>query len=293
MNKNEIISLLKLLEDPDEKVFELIKTKILADAEMFKVYLDNFHALSVNELAIERSELLIEEIFLLYFKKQLKKYINSNKPNLLEGVLLLEEYFNREIDVNYLKKETTKIIQSIWIELNDQLTGIEKVKLIGKTLFEQLKFRKYPVSSFKPEYLSFFNCIAEKKYVAPNISLLYCIIAQEIELPLYPVALPGLFILSYVDPELADVVFEEKNNGAVVYINPFDKGEFINHQIVENYLEERKIKKKLQDFENMTYLNYLSFFFDIRILALKHKNLNGFELKYANQIKEIFTENLL
>ena len=174
--------------------------------------------------------------------------------------------------------------------MNEQLTGIEKVKLISKAMFEYMKFQKYPVSGFKPEHLSFFNCIMFKKYVAPNISLLYCIIAQEIDVPLYPVALPGLFILSYVDAALADAVFLEKNNGSVFYIHPFDKGEFINHQIVENYLEEKKVEKRLQDFGNLTYMEFLSFYFEMRVLSLKHKKRQGFELQYAARIKGIFKE---
>lgn len=280
--------MLKLLEDPDEQVFELIRAKILADSDMFKTYLENFHTFSLNDIAIERSEILLDEIFMTDFENRLIEILNTSNANLLEGTLLVEEYFNRDADTDSLKKEVDKVIHSIWLELNDQLTGIEKVKLIGKTLFEQMGFKKYPVKGFKPEHLSFLNCITHRKYVAPNISLLYCIIAQEIGVPLYPVAMPGLFILSYVDAELADAVFAEKNNGSVFYIHPFDKGEFINHQIIEQYLDEKKIEKELNDFGNMSYVEYLSFYFELRILALKHKKVNGFELQYANRIKEIF-----
>ena len=280
--------MLKLLEDPDDKVFEVIRLKILDDSEMYRKYLENFHALSLNDLAIERSELLLDEMFLEDFEKRLSRVLKSKNASLLDGTLLVEEYFNRDIDTKALRDETEKIVKSIWIEMNDQLTGIEKVKLISKAVFEHMEFQKYPVSSFKLEHLSFFNCITFKKYVAPNISLLYCIIAQEMDVPLYPVALPGLFILSYVDAELADAVFLEKNNGSVFYIHPFDKGEFINHQIVEKYLEEKKVEKRLQDFGNMTYMEYLFFYFEMRILALKHKKIQGFELQYAGRIKEIF-----
>ncbi len=288
MNKSEIISMLQLLEDPDEKVFELIRNKILDNSDTYRTYLENFHAISSNDMAIQRSELLLDEMFLEDFEKRLSSIVVSKDANLLEGTLLIEEYFNRDLDVDALKNEADKIIKSIWIEMNDQLTGIEKVKLISTAVFEKMKFQKYPVAAFKPAHMSLFNCLTYKKYVAPNIALLYCIIAQEMDVPLYPVALPGLFILSYVDTELADAVFLEKNNGSVFYIHPFDKGEFINHQIVEKYLEEKKVEKRLQDFGNMKYMEYLSFYFEMRILALKHKKIQGFELQYASRVKEIF-----
>jgi len=288
MNKNEIISMLKLLEDPDDSVYGLIRQKILDDFELYRPYLENYHALSINELALERSEELLEDMFLYSYETRLESYLKQKDPSLLDGVLLIEEYFNRDVDTDLIRTETENIIQSIWLEFNDQLTGIEKVKLIGKTLFEKFNFKKFPLGDFKPEQLSFANCVNSKRYAAPNISLLYCVISQRMDIPLYPLALPGLFVLSYVDAELADAVFVEKNNGSVFYIHPFDEGEFVNHQIIEKYLSDKKIEKRLDDFGNMTYVEYLSFFFELRILALKHKNRKGFELDNADRIKEVF-----
>ena len=287
MNKTEIISLLKLLEDPDNNVYQILRSQILDNAELFRIYLENYHALSVNELALERSENLLEEIFLIGFEKQLETAINRRDSRLMECAVVLEQYFNRDLDTELLLKETEKIVKTVWIEFNEQLTGIEKVKLIGKMLFDNLNFKKYPVGEFKPEYLSFANCINYRKFVAPSISLLYCVIAEQVSLPLYPLGLPGLFLLSYVDEELADAVFEEKNNGAVFYIHPYDQGEFINHQLIEKYLKEHKIETKLEQIKNMSYLEYLAFFFEMRILALKHKKQEGFELNYADRILKI------
>ncbi|MDD4150270.1 MAG: transglutaminase family protein [Bacteroidales bacterium] len=288
MNKTEIISLLKLLEDPDENVFQILRNQILDKSELFKAYLENYHALSINELALERSEILLDEIFIERLEKQLIAFLKTKEQNLLDGVLIIEEYFNRDIDTNLIKEETSKIIKSIWLELNDQLTGIEKVKLISTVLFDKLNFKKYPVGEFKPNYLSFANFINERKYVAPNIALLYCIIAQDISLPLFPINLPGIFLLSYVDKELANAVFEDNNNGSVFFIHPYDQGEFINHQIIEKYLKEQKIEQNIEEIKNMTYPQYLAFFFQMRILALKHKKYEGFETNYADRLINIF-----
>ncbi len=288
MNKTEIISLLRLLEDPDENVFNILREQILNKPELFYEYLENYHALSINELALKRSEILLDELFIESIEKRLIKVLNAKTQNLLDAVLIIEEYFNRDIDAKLVKEETNKIIQSIWLELNDQLTGIEKVKLIGNVLFDKLNFKKHPVGEFKPSYLSFANCIKDRKYVAPNIAMLYCIIAQETSLPLFPLDLPGIFLLSYVDKELANAVFDDDNNGAVFYIYPYDAGEFINHQIIEKYLTEQKIKQKIKNMRNMTYSDCLAYFFHLRILALKHKKYNGFEIDYAKRIIAIF-----
>ncbi|MDD2634168.1 MAG: transglutaminase family protein [Bacteroidales bacterium] len=287
MNKTEIISLLKLLEDPDENVFNILREQILNKPDLFHVYLENYHALSINDLALKRSELILDEIFIENLEKRLKEVVDNKEHNLLDAVLIVEEFFNRDIDTIFVKEETNKIIQSVWIELNDQLTGIEKVKLIGNVLFDQLKFKKHPVGEFKPSYLSFTNCVTNRKYVAPSIALLYCIIAQATSLPLYPIDLSGVFLLSYVDKELANAVFDDSNNGSVFYIYPYDQGEFINHQIIEKYITDQKIKQNLNEIKITTYFDCLAFFFKLRILALKHNKHKGFEIDYADRITSI------
>ena len=120
------------------------------------------------------------------------------------------------------------------------------------------------------------------------MAMMYCMIAQESEVPLFPLFVPGLFLLSYVDNELADAVFQEKTNGAVFYIHPYDKGEFINHQIIEKYLDENKIKKPLEEIEVMTYNQFLAFYFEMRVLVLKKKKKDSFEVKYAEDVLKLF-----
>ena len=288
MNNNEIISLLKLLEDPDEKVFQIVKTKILDNSNSFKEYLENFHALSVNNYALERSEFLLDEIFYLEFEGDLKRYLKQENSSLIEGVAIIERYFNRDIDQNEIFAMNDEIRKAVWLELNDQLTGIEKLKVIGNVLFENLNFSKYPKGDIKSEYFSLYDSLRYKKYIAPSISLLYCIIAQEADIPLFSLEIPKIFLLSYVDKSLADAIFEEKTNGSVFYIHPYDEGQFINHQIIEKYLTDNKIETSLDDFVIKTYNEYLAFYFEMRILVLKSKKKDCFEVNYAVDAMKLF-----
>jgi len=291
MNNNEIVSLLRLLEDPDNKVYEIVRDKILENGDFFKIYLENYHSFSSNNLGIDRSEVLLDSIFYEKFEIKLKKYVSQPKPQLAEGVFLLETYFDRDIDIDQLEANFDIILRSVWIELNNQLTGIEKVKVISKILFEEHKFKKYPVGEFNQEFLSFNNCLGYKKYIAPTISMLYCMIAQQTDIPVYPVEIPGIFLLGYVDEELADAVFDEENNGIVFYFHPYDDGTLINQQIIEKYLSDNKVDLKVNKLRTKSYLEYLSFMFDLRVLALKQKNPEHFSVKHAKLVKEIFNFN--
>ncbi|MDD3686926.1 MAG: transglutaminase family protein [Bacteroidales bacterium] len=287
MNNNEIISLLRLLEDPDKSVYEIVRGKILENGEFFRIYLENYHSFSSNNLGIERSENILDEIFWIKFEKKLKDYTLNPNPQLAEGVFLLETYFNRDVDVNQIEAYFDSVLREVWIELNNQLTGIEKVKIISKILFSENKFKKYPAGDFNPEYLSITNCLSYKKYVAPTISLLFSMIAQQTDIPVYPLDIPGIFLLGYVDEELAEAVFAGNQNGIVFYFHPYDEGVLINQQIVEKYIKDNKIDLRINKIRVLSYINYLSFIFELRILALKQKNNKGFCVDYADKVIQI------
>lgn len=288
MNNNEIMSLLRLLEDPDDSVFQAIKGKFLGEPEFFKDYLENYVALSYSEIGRSRADFILDEMFFLNFETELKNYLKNKKSRLIEGVAILETYFSRDVEQNEIIAIFDEINKKIWLEINEHLTGIEKVKLIGKILFEKEEINSLPSGEISAKYLSMFNCMIQKKYSSPSLALMYCMIAQESEVPLFPLFVPGLFLLSYIDKELADAVFQKKTNGSVFYIHPYDKGEFINHQIIEKYLEDNKIKKSLDEIEIMTYNRFLGFYFEMRILVLKKKKKDSFEVRYAEDVLKLF-----
>ena len=289
MNNKEIISLLRLLEDPDNKVYELVREKILNDSDFFKIYLENYHSFSINNLGLDRSEELLDDIFYNKFEEKLKNYLSKSNPSLAEGVFILETYFNRDVDINQIEAYFDEILRSVWIELNEQLTGIEKVRVVGKILFDQYKFKKYPAGDYNTDYLSITNCLSYKKYVAPTISLLYCMIMQNTSIPAYPVDIPGLFLLGYHDKELADAVFDEKNNGIVFYFHPYDQGTLINQQIIEKYILDNKLDVKISKIKTISYLDYLIFNFELRLMAVKQKKKDDFCIKYADKVSSVLS----
>lgn len=291
MNKSEIISLLRLLEDPDKSVYDIVRGKILENGEFFRIYLENYHSFSSNTLGIERSESILDEVFWLKFEEKLIAYLSNPKPQLAEGVFLIETYFNREVDINQIEAYFDSVLREVWIELNNQLTGIEKVKVISRILFTENKFKKYPAGEFNPDYLSITSCLSYKKYVAPTISLLFSMIAQQTDIPVYPLDIPGIFLLGYVDEELAEAVFAENQNGIVFYFHPYDEGVLINQQIVEKYMKDNKIDLSINKIRVLSYKDYLSFVFELRILALKQKNNKGFCVNYAEKVMQILGKN--
>lgn len=288
MTKKEIISLLKLLEDPDEKVYQVIKERIMTNSEFFKIYLENFHSLSDNSLAIERSEEILDEIFITDFLKELEKFLNKENPYLYEGVFLFETYFNRDIDKNQLEAYYDELQRALWMEFNDNLTSIEKIRVLNKIIFKEFKFKKYPIGDFNPDYLSITSCLSYRKFIAPSILLLYSMLAQQNNIPLYPVKIPGIFLMAFYMKDADKNRIVENSNGIVFFIHPFDEGTIVGHEIIEKYLKDNKIDININDISIMTYLDFLLFYFQLRIIAIEHKKKECFEVKYAKRVMNFY-----
>ena len=78
-----------------------------------------------------------------------------------------------------------------------------------------------------------------------SLGMLYCIVAERLNLPIYPVVLPHHFVLAYCKktrhfPQLEDVLF---------YINPFNNGIVLTRRDIRSYLDQLNIKSELRYFE--------------------------------------------
>ena len=75
--------------------------------------------------------------------------------------------------------------------------------------------------------------------------MLYCIIAERLDIPIYGIDIPNHFLLAFCKktehfPQLKDVLF---------YINPFNRGNVLMNNDIRNYLNELDIQPELKHFE--------------------------------------------
>ncbi|MCK9254858.1 MAG: transglutaminase-like domain-containing protein [Bacteroidales bacterium] len=296
MDKNKIISLLKLLEDPDEKVFSIVKDKILSYGELFKIYLENYHTLSINELALQRSEDILDEIFWENFKTKFTEYLTNPKANFAKGVFLIEKFFNRDIDIKEISKKYEEIKTSVWIEFNEYLTNIEKIRILNTVIFKQLGFKKLKSNEMKSDALSITYCISNKRFLAPNIALLYCMLSDELQIPVFPTNLQDLFVLCYCNQDIQSKISENKTNDIIFFLYPYEEGAILPIDIAAKHFENLKQKiettKTIDEVEPTNYNSFLFNYFTIRIITLRIAKIENFSTKYYEKLESIFKKYL-
>ena len=78
-----------------------------------------------------------------------------------------------------------------------------------------------------------------------SLAVIYSIIAQKLDIPVYGVNLPQHFILAYVD-ETQENDFQ---NGILFYVNAFNKGFIFGRRDVDSFLKQLNIQPDKQFYE--------------------------------------------
>ncbi len=242
MNTNELHALISLLDDPDEGIFEQINSQILSQGSAIISELEKSWEDSKSALQQQRIENLIQKIQFSETQRNLVNWISTQGQNLLEGALIIARYQFPELNEKKIISFLEQLKQDIWLELNPNLTAIEQTHVINHILFEVHQFSGNNINFHHP-HNSFINMVLESKRGNPlSLSVVYILLAQKLNLPIYGVNLPQHFVLAYMGGETTYGIYDlDKNKDVLFYINPFSKGTIFNRHEVDAYLMQLKI----------------------------------------------------
>lgn len=236
---------MQLLDDPDEGVFEHVRLQILAIGETIIPNLESAWETSIFGVVFQnRIEQLIHDIQFEALLKHLGAWRDAGAASLLDGAILISRYQYPDFDEELMLKQLEQIQQDIWIELNANLTAFEQVKVINHILFEVYGFTGNTQNYHAPKN-SFLNVVLESKKGNPlSLSLIYSIIAQNLDLPIYGINLPRHFVLGYLDRFSLYKTNNIYTSDVLFYINPFSKGTVFSAAEIDDFLVQLKLDKK-------------------------------------------------
>jgi len=240
MSLKEVIALITLLDDPDEVIYVQVKDRFVVLGPPAIPHLETAWENSFDAIMQKRIENIIHTIQFETLEKALKNWAKDEQEDLLKGIILLARYQYADLDENKLRKQLGQIKQDVWLELNDDLTALEKVKIINHILFEVHNFSGNITNYHAPQN-SFLNNVLESKKGNPlMLSVVYALICKELNIPVYGINLPQHFVLAYVNEHanLIDVNNKTLSNNILFYINPFSKGLIFNQKDIDSFLKQ-------------------------------------------------------
>ncbi|MFW5793415.1 MAG: transglutaminase-like domain-containing protein [Bacteroidota bacterium] len=234
---NEIKALISLVDEPDEAVYAEIFDKIIKTGDKAIPYLETAWENSLQPNIQKRIENITHTIQFAAITKELADWVKG-EMDLLEGAIIIARYHYPHLKEDEIHYALNKIRKEIWIELNDNLTALEQIKVFNHVFYEIIGFNGN-IDNYHDPQNSFINFVLNSKKGNPlSLGIVYIILAQRLELPVYGVNLPEHFILAYtaksVDP--TTLLINDKN--VLFYINAFSKGLVFSHKEVEEFVKK-------------------------------------------------------
>jgi len=239
-NNINIDTLLALLDDHDEEVYFAVRDKLLESGPAILPVLEYALGSSVSSLQHDRLELMIIDLKLSKLVEKTEHWANSENKTLLDGWILASTVHHPTIVADKIELLIHKITRDIWLELNDAFTSLEKVSLINHLFFDVYHFELNTADMDAPENCLINNLLVSRKGNLISLSMLYCIIAQRLELPIHPIGVGQYLILGYYGPQISKEVYGEHADPYLFYINMEHKGAIIGAKELEYVIHENK-----------------------------------------------------
>jgi regulator of sirC expression with transglutaminase-like and TPR domain len=230
----ELKALVQLLDDPDITVFTQIEERILNFGEDAIAVLEETNNFKLDKEVSNRIENLIKKIQFHSIYAKLVDWKHDDQANLFEAVLSISEMEYPKMDVHVLRKMMDRITRDIWLEMNEDLTPLEKVQIFNHIFFETYAFYGNKGNLTSPQNSLIKDVMESKKGNSISISILYLEVARRLKMPIYGIDLPQNFVLAYVNDESVLTA----NHRVLFYINPFNKGIIFTKKDIDAFLKQ-------------------------------------------------------
>lgn len=225
-----------LLDDPDEGVYHHVRSKLLEQGEDILPLLKNR---SSNDRGCAMTQSRLNELMNGVLEQQahagLKEWAKCDTPSILEGAFWLESVCGFGGDRTAGEAVFKQLRRDVWLELNEELTALEQVRILNHVLFSNWGFEGIPLSTQQAKHALPASVLCEKSGGPLGLGILYWALADSLSISLHPVSVSGLFFLAYVDPTW------DHSTGAPpiwFYINPFKEGEMLSPEELQDLAQD-------------------------------------------------------
>ncbi len=162
MDTREINALIRLLDDNDNEVYTHIEGKLLSYGKEVIPFLEDAWGYSFDATLQQRIIDIIHKIQFDILKQEMENWAKSPEQDLLKGALLMSHYQYPDLDEAKILQQIDKIRRDAWLEMNDNLTALEKVGVLNHIFYEVYGFSGNTTNYHAPQN-SFINVVLESK----------------------------------------------------------------------------------------------------------------------------------
>lgn len=236
--EKELKALIHLLDDDDREVSEHVYTKLVSIGQSVIPTLEEIWSNEKNTEVQQKLENIIHSIQFEALQKSFEVWTAQKDGDLLTGFFLISKYYYPTLSFEDIEKQLFKIKQRIWLELNYNQTALEQVQIFNQVFYNIHRFTSTQGSLEFNEFC--LNHLLEtKKGNAISLGMLYQIIANDLNLPVYGVTLLRHYILCFCKRTINEFQENERPEKEIMfYINPVNKGSIFSRNEIKDYLDK-------------------------------------------------------
>jgi transglutaminase superfamily protein len=250
-SNKEITALLRLIDDPDDEVFDTVASKLFHYGKEIIPNLEQLWEVTADEAVQERIELLIHRVHFHDLQHDFVEWSKTKQPELLRGAILVARFQFPDLNVPAILTQFDQIRRNIWLELNNYLTPLEQVNVFNSILYSFYKLSGHELTEREPRYFFINQVLESKQGNAYTIGLLYLALAEMLDVPIFAVDVPRQFIFAYIDT-LQSFFSSDKDRIQQIqfYVDPIS-GVVYTQKDVDTYLRKINAHDKESYFKTM------------------------------------------
>lgn len=240
---SQLKALIKLLDDSDPEILDHIRKKLISLGTGAIPMLEEEWGKSFDPLIQQRIERIVHAIQFETLVTDFTAWQNSIYHDLLEGMMLVARINYPDLNEQKVHDQLNKLYEMAHTETGLVQSPLEKVQALNRVMFEFAGFRGNTANFHSPQN-SFINTVLESKKGNPlMLSVIYILVAQRCNMPVYGVNLPEHFICAFQERNSVHLnEYAYPDADILCYINPFSRGNVFGKDAIEEFLQKLNLK---------------------------------------------------
>lgn len=242
IDNRELNSLIKLLDDPDNEIFEHVEEKLMTLGYPVISHLELAWQESFDSLLQSRIEDIIHKIQFKNVMQELVLWKIGGATDLLRGLIIVNSYQYPATNEQEIINQIEEIKRDVWLEMTYELSASDTVRLINHIIYNTHNFSGNTSNYHDPQNSYIGQVLQTKKGNPILLACIYSIVAQKLDIPIYGVNLPKHFILAYA----VDHAKPHDRDDISFYINAFNRGQIFGRHDVISFLKQLNLEMEDQ-----------------------------------------------
>ena len=250
----EINALLKLIDDPDEIIFQTVSEKFIEYGEPVVPILVDQHDYADDPFRKNRLGYIIDSIEIHTLSTSLDQWKERNDEDLLDAAVIITTLIQRDTNRDQLFRELEKIRKSIWLELNEFLTPLEVINVFNRIIFDHFKLSVTELNYLKQDPFSLGSLLEFKTGNSFPFGALYVIMSDMLGLGLRPADIHKQNLLCYAEDE--SLLSLHGSNQILFFLDP-SSGQVYTFRDIENYYKKIGHHAPVENIGISTHSHYI------------------------------------